>query len=409
MRYSAVWQILGNFLHAGSIWIGFIILARVSNPEQVGWFAYAMSITAPIYMFFNLRLRLVLSTDTNGKFEREQYILLRIISSVAALTVAVLLAVFLSESLELFYLVLIIAIAKLVEGVSDIFYGYFQSMDRSELVGKSLSLKSAISVALSITIVLTFKNAIGLGMSLMCSWLVVIVVFDLYKMRSLGAKLTNYSPNFSDLRKILVSVLPLGFVALFSSLTTNMSRYFIEYFLGMDSLGIYAALAYFSSAAALFAAGLGQPKLKQLASAFNEGNIAKFRYLLYILIGIGALFGSFGILVAVFYGDVVLNILYGEGYELYSDIFVLLLVVSTLTMIALFQWYAITAQGSYRPQLIVSAFVAVLSAILLYGLVPKFGMEGAVWAEIIYLSIQIIIFFYLIEKSCLHVSDKSIA
>lgn len=399
MLSAAQWQIAGNLLSAASLWVGVIILARVATSDEVGVFAYAMSITAPVYMFFNLRLRLVLSTDTSNKYKHEQYILLRVITSFVALLIIISIAFLYVDMLALRYVIIIVAMAKLVGSISDIVYGSFQHSSKSDVVGKSMTIKSIITVSVIFLVVIQLKSATGLSFSLLVSWLFVLLLYDIRKLRSMNFK-THAIYDLKALKNLFNASLPLAFVALLSSIITNMPKYFIEDYLGTSALGVYAAIAYFSSAASLFAAGLGQPRLKLLADNLHKGNIDEFRFNLYKLISSASVVGVLGITISSYFGGEILKLLYGNEYQNYQHLFFLIMIASMLTMVTLFQWYAMTALRLYKYQLYISIFSVVLSFFMQYILLEHYNLEKAVLAEIIVLLVQVFIFFFVIEKNC---------
>src|ERR1044072_4016691 len=63
LRTNFSWTLAGNLIYSGCQWGVLIVLARLGSPEQVGQFALALAVTAPVIMLSNLQLRGVLATD----------------------------------------------------------------------------------------------------------------------------------------------------------------------------------------------------------------------------------------------------------------------------------------------------------------------------------------------------------
>jgi O-antigen/teichoic acid export membrane protein len=142
------------------------------------------------------------------------------------------------------------------------------------------------------------------------------------------------------------------------SFNANIPRYFIERYLGEQELGIFAALAYLMVAGGMVVNALGESASPRLAKYYAEGDLVAFRTLLLKLLGIAALMGGIGILVAIIGGRSILTLLYKPEYGEQTTLFIWLMVTAGINYISSFLGYGMTAARYFRIQM--PLFITVL-------------------------------------------------
>src|SRR2546430_9316589 len=88
LRGDFAWTLAGNLVYAGCQWGMVMALAKLSTATALGQFALGMAVTAPIFLFSNLNLRAILATDTSLEFPFRAYLRLRLLTTAAALGLA---------------------------------------------------------------------------------------------------------------------------------------------------------------------------------------------------------------------------------------------------------------------------------------------------------------------------------
>ncbi len=66
LRRNFAWNLLGETSYSLGQWLLLVLLARLQSPEIVGQFAYALAVTAPVYLLVGLNLRVVQATDARA-------------------------------------------------------------------------------------------------------------------------------------------------------------------------------------------------------------------------------------------------------------------------------------------------------------------------------------------------------
>src|SRR5581483_8233760 len=225
LRIGFSWSLAGWVGYAACQWLMLSVLAKFGSPTIVGQFAFALALSAPIFMFTNLNLRGVQSTDALREYCFPDYVTLRLIGSAVALLAIISICPFL----------------KLTH-IALLFW-------------------------------LVFAGA-------------VIANYDFRVARRLAAHEGGASLRFSwrQLQGLALTSLPLGFVSAIGSFNTNIPRYMIQHVLSVSELGIFASIAYPVTAATIIANSLGQSALARLSRLFAEGRIREFKHLVLKLI-----------------------------------------------------------------------------------------------------------------------------
>lgn len=377
LRANFSWTFAGNVVYAACQWGMLTVLAKLGSPEMVGQFALGLAVTAPILMLTNLQLRQIQATDARNEYQFGDYLSLRIITTLLALLIIAGITVVSGYRWETALVILAIGVAKAIESMSDVYYGLLQQHEQMDRIAISMMIKGVLSlIALGIGVYLTgsvFWGAVGLVLA----WTVIFAGYDLHS-GTLLLPTSRTLPRWEwpTLARLTWLALPLGIVMMLISLTTNLPRYFVERYLGEHELGIFAAMSYIIVAGTTVVGALGQSASPRLARYYATGNRAAFRSLLLKLIGIGALLGGAGVLVALLAGCEVLTLLYGAEYAR-QDVFVGVMVAGGLWYVASFFGYAATASRRIRYQPMALCIVIGISIVLCYCFVPLYGLWGA--------------------------------
>lgn len=405
LRRNFSWTFVGNVVYTACQWGMLVVLAKVGSPEMVGQFTLGLAVTAPVVMFTNLHLRVVQATDARQQYVFGDYLALRLIATGLALLIIVGITFAAGYRWETSLVILVVGLAKAFESISDVFYGLIQQHERMDRIAISMMIKGPLSLLLlGLGIYLTHSvlwGAVGLAVA----WAIVLVSYDI---RS-GVLILNTIPqtpeskkvgdtslklalsprwHLGTLRKLVWCALPLGFVMMLISLNTNIPRYFIERYQGERELGIFAAIAYLMLAGSMVVNALGESACPRLAKYYAGGNSTAFRKLLVKLIGLGALLGIVGVVVAFVAGRQILSLLYQPEYAKHTNLFIWLMVVAAINYVASFLGYGMTAARYFRIQMPLFVLVTSVSAAACLWLIPISGLQGAVIALLIAATVQ---------------------
>ncbi|WP_243295673.1 oligosaccharide flippase family protein [Geothrix mesophila] len=388
LRENFSWTLLGNMIYAASQFGWIVLISRLGTPAALGEFSLGFAITAPIFIFLNLKLRSVQATDARGEFRFGHYLGVRIISSIMGL-LAVLVVIYLTGHGKDVSIIVAVGCAKFIETMSDIYYGYLQQHEQMREIAISMIIKGMLSLmALGFIFATTrsvFWGIVGLGLA----WLIVLLIYDIPKCSALRKRTLERENEavtlrplweWGRLRNLIVMTLPLGVVTTLGSLNVNIPRYAVEQYLGAKYLGIFAALAAPLAAGGIILTALGHAATPRLAILYAEQKRHKFLRLLGQMIGIASLVGMIGVFLVVAFGQKILRILYGPEYAGHTLIFFCLTFNVAILFVYTFLGNAIHAMRQFKVQLPIHIVSALTILLLSKVLVPRFALMGGALA-----------------------------
>src|SRR5438874_3653174 len=312
LRANFGWTLAGNVVYTGCQWGILVVLAKLGTAEMLGQFALSLAIVSPILISSGLCLRNIQITEPPGTHNFSSYLSLRVLTTVLGLVVVVGVLFFCGYSARINAVILLIALAKGCESMSDIFYGLFQQHERIDRIEVSMMMKGVFSLtALGLGVLLArslFSGVCGL----FAVWAIVLFVYDARcgksilrsacdsESRSQNSRMQRFFQwplNATSLFQLALLALPVGIAMAFVSFNANIPRYFIEHHLGTAQLGIFAAMAYPMVAGATIVGAMGQSAMPRLARYYAADNRLAFSSLLTKVLWIGLAVGASGVLV----------------------------------------------------------------------------------------------------------------
>lgn len=378
LRANFAWTFAGNMLYAGCQWGMLSALAKLGSPSTVGLFTLGLAVAAPVFMFTNLQLRAVQATDVNAEHGFANYFTLRLLATLLGLTVIVVLLPFAFASSVVRVVVLLVAVSKCVECMSDVTAGLLQREEKLKRVAISLMIRGIGSV-LIFSLTFAFFRNLPLSVAAMSGvWLAVLLFYDVPNVRALiGRHDRFFRFDRHELFRLAMLGLPLGWVATFVSLNVNIPRYFLQHYLGLVDQGIYASLAYLVVAINLIVTALSVSVTTRLARLFADGDRRQYVRLLTKLCMLGVLIAVIGVPLAFLLGRPLLTLLYHREYADHVGLLALFVGIAGLGTIGSFLYSGLMAARSFRLQVPIY-FTAMLIAIAGSALlVPRWGLMGA--------------------------------
>jgi O-antigen/teichoic acid export membrane protein len=392
LRLNFVWMLAGNAVYAICQWGAIVALAKLGSSFIVGQFSLGLAIAAPVLMFTNLQLRAVQATDSGRHYSFGEYLRLRTTLTLLGLAMIAGIAVFGHYERQTAAVILVVALAKGIETLSDIHYGLFQLNDRLDQTGKSMMLRGMLALA-ALSTGLYLTRSVLWGCCLLVSvWLATLLFFDMKH----GRRFAAVHPRFArgaearpwDLMRI---ALPLGIATTMAALNLNMPRYFIHARLGERQLGIYSALAYTTVAMVLVTDSLAHCAIPRLSRLYSGGEMTEFRSLLFRLVAAGGLLGAGGLIVVQLAGKRLITLMYGTEYAAHFQVFLVLILAAAIYCVASMFTIAITSARYFRIQVPLYTLVVGSNALACARWVPSSGLAGGATAMLVAATVHFVL------------------
>lgn len=370
------------------MWVCIIMLARAADASELGAFALAQAITAPIFMLLSLQLRQVQATDAHRLFSFHTYLKLRLATTALGVATVVTLSLLAAAVMKSAYLSLLaLTAARAFDAVSDVFYGRWQFHERLDLVGKSLLLRSAAVVPLVVTAVATVPSSAAAAVAIALSSALILGSYDLH--RRVGTGEEELHQVDAGPFVLARTVLPLGATLLLFSLNAAIPKYVLGFSAGQTDVGIFTAALLPFQFGQYVVTAIGQAASPRLAVEFATGNVRGFMVVQARLAVACAAMAACAVVLASSVGVTVLSVVYGHDYGIAPEALTLFAIASGIGYLASALGFGATAAGQFNGQPVVFAIVTAVcfGSSLLF--IPGHGTVGAAMALVITSLVQL--------------------
>lgn len=386
MAGGAAATIIGNAAYACSQLAVLVILARLTSTEDVGRYALALAVTAPVQIGFGMRLRNARVVTDAAVFDLRSFRRLAVVTAAAATAVSTSLGMALLSDSRTQATIALIAIGKAIESLIDVSYGELQRCGRLRTVAASQCLRGALTVV-AVTVGAVLQGGIiGAAACMTLAWTVQYLLVDARHSMDAGVNATHMTP--CAVRRLARLTWPLGLAAALTSFSVSSPRLILSHLLDTELLGIFAVMSYPAIVMVLISNSLGQAYLTVLRQAFASRNRARLRVIARnmaaSILGIGVLATAALAIV----GRPLLVFTFGPQYGPYADVATLMMGAATIGGLASVSFYTLLSTGRFVHQPAVSAVVAVVSIPAVWFPTSEWGMSGTAWGVAVTFLVQ---------------------
>jgi len=403
LRTNLPWVFLGNASSALTQFCLLALFARFSGVEFLGSYALALSVVAVISLLANCELRTLQATDTSQRIPFSTYFRIRCMTGLLSIGVLMAIAAWPGFSAATRMAFFAVAVARCLDGVSDVIYGRLQSRDVMTPIGKSQCAKAVLSCATLATALVVAGRVTWAIWSPAAASAGVLLVYDarnLYRFGAVSGQHLLAGAWRTAARQgwpLLRLGLPLALVNSLVSLHAAIPRMVLTRYRGEAGAGIASALLYAVIAPNLFLMALGQVSVTGLSRGFCLRQRTTFLRNLRRLLTAAVLLGGVTVGVALLCGGPLLRLIYGPRLELYSRELTLFSAASSLGLLSTAVGYGISSARIFAPQLPMMLSVCAVSALFCWLFIPGWGLRGAAWAQLVSSSWQLALNFALLS------------
>jgi O-antigen/teichoic acid export membrane protein len=373
---SFTWALSGNVIYSLCQWAFLVVLAKLGTPEDVGWYALGLAITAPVLTFANFQGRNLVASDIHDKYSFGEYLTFRIFSLAIAIAAVLMIIVCTWNSWPAAAVIFLLGVSQAFDWTSETYFGLMQKYDRLDRVAQSLILKGPLCLLLLSAAMYVTRDLVWAVLTLALGRGFVLWFFD-SKNATRMAGPARLTWNRAILARLLKTAFPLGVISALGAFIFNIPRYFIVADLSTRDLGIFSAIASLVGAGNLVMSALANCSFVAIAKASAIRDRRHYRSLSLRLFGAGAVLGGVGVLAASVAGDKILTLLFRPEYGGSTGVFIRLMLTGALGYIISGQGYAMTAGRNLMPQIPLLLSTAAIISLCSWWLVPARGLQGA--------------------------------
>lgn len=398
-KKNVLWNMIGTTFNAFNSLFFMMIVTRINGLKSSGVFTLAFSLACLLCLIGGYEGRVYQVTDVKNEYSDVEYIVHRIITCVIMMVIVIFYCFIMKYDTYKFIVTVSLCLMKCFEVFSDVFYGVLQKDDKLYIVGISLFLKSVFSVVVFIAFDLLTKNLLISCLVLDLVWLILFLMYDLPKSKSIIQK-DSYS--FSNVLRLFKTGF-FSFAILFLSVyLVNAQKYALDGVVEESLQAIFGMILMPATIISLAGQYLLQPILNTMANLYSNGEKKEFNKIVFkaLLLIVG--FGVVCIIGAYILGIPVLNILYSVHIDDYKLHLLIIIFGAILYSMCTLLSAALTTVRYTFVQFIVFSISSVIAFVISRILIGQFSIYGAAIAYLITMACQfilyVIIYFVIMKK-----------
>lgn len=373
-------------------WLISVLIVRMSGYEDAGIFSLAMTVSNVFSFFANYGLRNYQVSDVAGRYTQGQYILTRLLTSVASVVGcgAYLLVAGGYSAVERWAILLYLLYSN-VNVISDTLLGSLQLHDRLYINGYSNTMRGAVCFAAFVGSYLVGHNLL---VSLGIMALATLLLTAAYDWRCFCRVETVQRWNAQD-RRAAFYLLKVCFALMLSNIfpviTTALPRRAIQKLAGTEQLGYFSSIFTPTVLITTLVPAIIIALVPKMARAWNEGNRRELLGLAGQTYALAIGFVLLAELAALVAGRFVMQLIFGVEILQYYNLLYWAILATGINALVCCGSGILVAMGSNRT-VAVSSVVAMGTAFFLSEpMVRLFGIAGAAYALTIAYLLQVLV------------------
>lgn len=405
-RKNFIWNTLGTGLNAFNSLFFMIIATRVNGIEQAGVFTIAFSTACILYAIGLYAGRVYQVTELDEKISDKDFIINRIITCFSMIVFLILFCIFRKYNLEKTVIFLLLTIYKALEAFSDTIYGILQKHDKLDIVGKSLFIKSLLSILLFLIIDLLIGNIIVAIISMIIICVIINITYDFRK----AYKYVDFKQKINW--ENVINILKKGFfvfaISFLGMYVVNAPKYSIDSYLTSDFQTIFGIIVMPATIMSLVAQFLIHPYLNQIVELYKTKNLKGLEKLILKILGIIGCFGVLATILGYILGTQILGLIYGIDLSMYKIGLSIIIISATLYTIGTVCSSILTTVRETFSQFVIYVGVSIFAYIISTILTKYIGINGSIIAYFFIMVSQALSYFIYtkIKLKKIFVEDK---
>ena len=389
-RNNFIWNILGTGVNAFNSLFFLITVTRINGAEKAGIFSIAFS-TACIFFVIGIYAgRIYQVTEPDKNISNKDYIVNRIITVIIMNIVVVLFCVFRKYEFYKTLIFILLTFYKSIEAFCEVIYGVLQKNEKLEVVGKSLFIKSFISVMCFVLIDFFTKNMILSIISIIVIWLLMLFIYDFRK----SSSYINYSRmvNWNNVLKIFrlgFTTFAITFLGLY---IINAPKYAIDTYLQSNLQTVFGIVVMPATILSLVAQFLIHPYLNEILKSYKENDLKRLKKMLLKLVLSLISVGIVSSILAYLFGVQILGLIYGIDLVPYRTGLIMIIVAATLYTIGIIYSSVLTTVRETFSQFIIYMVISVFALVISNIFTKVFNLNGAFWAYLATMTLYFVLY-----------------
>ena len=376
-----IWNAVGLTFNSFNSLFFLVAVKLINGMNEAGVFTYAFSLCCLFYMIAIFYNRTYQVSDTEGRFDFSDYLSLRLILSTVSFVLIFIFSLVSGFDFHKILVILLLMGFRIVEAISDCFYGELHKKGRLDQTGISLFVKAIFGLGIFIGLDLLTRNILVAIAGIVVLNFAILNLYDIRNYRKISHDEIKFKT--SNIKSLLKNSWPVFVFSVLGVFLANCQKYVLTYFADNDIQAIFGMLIMPATVISLAGSYLVNPFVGKLTEIKNKKKYAEFRdfgrKLIFAVLEIGIL----GLIVCGFIGIPVLNFVYQIDLNEYWLLLEVIIVGAIFTAVAMFPSAFLTILRENKVQSIIYAIISAASLALSIILIPFYGITGAVIAYMV--------------------------
>ena len=389
-KKNFIWNLIGLSAYSLVSFLLLIIVKRANGVDEAGIFTYAFSLSTLFFylsLYYNRTFQIA-NYDKENTFNH--YLSTRLVTSLISIVLIILFSIISGFNGYKILIIVLLFLFRIVDAISDCFYGYIQSKDKLYQVGISYSLKSIFGILMFILIDILTNSVCYALTSLIVINIIFFLLYDLSCFKKLNNKKISF--DFSRTKPILkqsFSIFLFSFLAIYLA---NAQKYVITYFSSDELQTIFGILIMPATILSLIGNYLIHPFLNTLNNYRVKNEYKNFNKLIIKILLALLILGIMVLGFIYFFGIWILNIIYAMVLDKYLLYLMLIIIAALLNAMGMIISSALTLLNKNNLQAGIYFISSLVATISCYLLIKKGIIFGAAISYLIS-SVTLVILF----------------
>ncbi len=381
LKKNFIWNIIGLTLYGIVSLFLMIIVKHVNGLKISGIFSYAYSICTLFYFISLYYSRTYQIANYNNSKNFNQFLTFRLISSLLSLILIFVFSLISGFNKNKIFIILLLMLFRILDAISDTFYGYVQEKNELYKVGISYTLKSILSIILFFIIDYFTKNIYLSIVSMNIVNLSFLIFYDINNYKKLCSD--KFKFDFSNIKLILKEALPIFLFSFISSYLANAEKYVIVYFTTDEIQSIFAILIMPATVLSLVGCYLINPFINKLNELNKNKKYKKFNMLTVKILIALLLLGILGTLFCYLWGIPILNLIYKINLDKYRFELAIIIIASIMCAGSMILSNILTILNKNNLQFVFYFISAIVATVSCYYFIKSNVISGSVYAYLL--------------------------
>ncbi len=405
---NIIWNTVGSLFYFGCQWLLSVAVVKFSpDYTNAGILSLAMSISGVFYVISLFNVRNYQVSDSDGSYTAGDYILHRAITCALSMIVCIIFVLLNSYYFMISLSIISFMVVKIAEAFADVLHGEAQKIWRLDIAGKSYIIRGLLLISV-FSFTLIISENLALSIFLMSLSNVIPLIFYDYRKIKIATPFT-LKTNTAKMRSLSKICLPMVGYGICSNAVMPISKYFLEFYHGEQTLGYYATISSIAVLVQAFVAIIFTPFVGIFNELYRTNDKRKFALLFLKIFALLVAVTSVAMLAVFTVGEFALSLIFGAEIVEYVYLLYPTVAASSLTALVWLLGMILVVMRDSITLLSGAALGLALSILLSLLTIPKTVYYGTNLSTILSLSLISIIYIsrfviYLISKK--HTCNK---